>query len=93
MKNHTKIKAVDLFCGAGGLTHGLQRSGISVTAGYDIEESCRYAYEINNNARFIKQDVTHLSGNDVAKYLAGGDYTPLLDVHLANPSQHIPEQI
>lgn len=77
LKNHTKIKAVDLFCGAGGLTHGLQRSGISVTAGYDIEESCRYAYEINNNARFIKQDVTHLSGNDVAKYLAGGDYTLL----------------
>lgn len=60
-----KIKAVDLFCGAGGLTHGLKASGIDVVAGYDIEESCRYAYEFNNKALFINEDVTNLSGNDI----------------------------
>ncbi|EKR5641891.1 DNA cytosine methyltransferase, partial [Escherichia coli] len=27
------IKVVDLFCGAGGLTHGLQRAGLNVVAG------------------------------------------------------------
>lgn len=30
------IKAVDLFCGVGGLTYGLQKAGIPVVAGIDI---------------------------------------------------------
>lgn len=71
------IKAVDLFCGAGGLTHGLIMSGINVVAGYDIEESCRFAYEHNNNSKFINQDVTSLSGNEILKHLEGADYTLL----------------
>ena len=29
---------VDLFCGVGGLTHGLQRAGLNVIAGVDFEE-------------------------------------------------------
>lgn len=32
-----KINAVDLFCGVGGLTCGIQKSGINVIAGYDID--------------------------------------------------------
>jgi len=30
-----KVAAVDLFCGAGGLSYGLQQSGVSVVAGID----------------------------------------------------------
>lgn len=33
-----KINAVDLFCGVGGLTYGIQQAGINVVAGYDIDE-------------------------------------------------------
>ena len=33
------ISAVDLFCGVGGLTHGLQQAGINVTAGIDVESN------------------------------------------------------
>ncbi len=36
-KEVSLVKAIDLFCGAGGLTHGLIKSGINVIAGYDIE--------------------------------------------------------
>jgi predicted RNA methylase len=36
---------VDLFCGIGGLTHGLELAGLNVVAGIDIETSCRYAIE------------------------------------------------
>ena len=34
----TAIAAVDLFCGAGGLTHGMNQEGIPVIAGVDLEE-------------------------------------------------------
>lgn len=57
-----KVSAVDIFCGAGGLTHGLLKSGITVAAGFDVDESCRYAYEHNNKpAKFLAVDVTALS--------------------------------
>lgn len=58
-----KIEAIDLFCGAGGLTRGLLDSGVKVKAGFDMEESCKYAYELNNKgARFFKKDVGKLTG-------------------------------
>lgn len=59
------IEAVDLFCGAGGLTAGLRQAGVTVRAGYDIEESCRFAYEHNNHAQFIRQDVGEITGDDI----------------------------
>ena len=54
---------VDLFCGAGGLTYGLIQEGLNVVAGVDIDEQCRYAYEHNTGARFLKRDVQELSAN------------------------------
>ena len=60
------ISAVDLFCGAGGLTHGLIKSRVNVVAGIDIEESCRFAYEKNNNgAKFINQDVSKINSKEL----------------------------
>ena len=37
------ISAVDLFCGAGGLTYGLAQAGIGVEAGIDIDAQAEYA--------------------------------------------------
>lgn len=49
------IKAVDLFCGVGGLTYGLQKAGIPVVAGIDIDDSCEYAILTTTTAHlFIK---------------------------------------
>lgn len=63
------VSAVDLFCGAGGLTHGLLGAGIQVPAGYDIEECCRFPYEHNNKpAKFFCDDISHLSGRQLAKH-------------------------
>ncbi|WP_315266244.1 DNA (cytosine-5-)-methyltransferase [Selenomonas noxia] len=58
--------AIDLFCGIGGLTKGLSLSGIHVNAGIDIDDSCRFAYEKNNDAQFINCDITSLDGNQLA---------------------------
>ena len=61
-----KIYAVDLFCGIGGLTHGLKKSGIRVNAGVDIEKSCKYIYEKNNkNAKYIEKDIREIKFGDL----------------------------
>lgn len=72
-----RISAVDLFCGVGGLTHGLQRSGIRVRAGVDVDPSCRYPFEQNNNAKFVEHDVDTLNSTTLAEYLPDGDFSLL----------------
>ena len=59
--------AVDLFCGIGGLTKGLSMAGINVVAGFDIDDTCKYAYEHNNSAKFYLNDVSKLSGKDIMR--------------------------
>lgn len=62
----TDISCVDLFCGAGGLTHGLVLEGINVRAGIDVDPACRYPFEENNRgARFLKRDVRELGGEEL----------------------------
>lgn len=51
------IKAIDFFCGAGGLTRGLSEAGINVVAGVDNDERLRETYANNNNSRFIHSDI------------------------------------
>lgn len=41
---------MDLFCGVGGLTCGLEEAGLDVVAGYDLDASCEYTYTHNNRA-------------------------------------------
>lgn len=65
------IEAVDLFCGAGGLTCGLKMAGLSVKAGFDVDAACMHAYEFNNNAKFIKRDVKDLLSNEVSAFFSG----------------------
>ncbi|MCS4495920.1 DNA cytosine methyltransferase [Pantoea sp. B623] len=67
------IKVVDLFCGAGGLTHGLQQAGLNVVAGYDIDATCRYAYEKNNKALFVQKSVTDLDEFEISKHFHGAE--------------------
>lgn len=56
-----KISAVDLFCGAGGLTYGLERAGVDVEVGVDSDPDCRYPYERMTEASFRQADVVPLS--------------------------------
>jgi DNA (cytosine-5)-methyltransferase 1 len=62
------MSAVDVFCGVGGLTHGLINEGISVCAGVDIDPKCRYPYEKNNRCVFVEEDVAVLSGVELATF-------------------------
>jgi DNA (cytosine-5)-methyltransferase 1 len=61
------IKVVDLFCGIGGLTHGLVLEGLDVVAGVDNDGSCQYAFEKNNNSSFIKREIKDFSSQELKK--------------------------
>ena len=67
------IAAVDLFCGIGGLTHGLQLAGIKVLAGIDIDSSCKYAYEKNNNTIFINKSIKDIKVEDISSLFSKKD--------------------
>jgi DNA (cytosine-5)-methyltransferase 1 len=73
----TPITAVDLFCGAGGLTHGLIKGGINVVAGIDVDGSCRYPYEKNNAAAFLERDIKALPASEIKELFAGAATTLL----------------
>lgn len=69
------ISAVDLFCGAGGLTHGLILEGIEVRAGVDLDPSCKYPFEHNNGSSiFIERDVSQLRGRDLLPFFREGEW-------------------
>ena len=63
-----KLTAVDLFCGAGGLTHGLVKAGVDVRLGVDIDPACEYPYVANNNAGFMLKSVEELEASELKRY-------------------------
>jgi DNA (cytosine-5)-methyltransferase 1 len=69
------LKAIDLFCGAGGLTHGLEAAGIEVVAGVDIDPTCEYPYTANNNAAFLLKSVEDIAGSDLIDHLKGASFS------------------
>lgn len=66
-KNNSKIKVIDLFCGIGGLTHGLIKEGLDVVAGIDNDSSCKFGYEYNNKAQFIDSDILKVTPDQINK--------------------------
>ena len=52
--------AVDLFCGAGGLSYGMKMAGINIAAGIDVDQNCRYPFEANVKAQFHEKNISEL---------------------------------
>ena len=65
--------AIDLFCGAGGVTRGLLDAGIDVIAGFDIDISLKKVYEENNirkngqKVRYFNTKVEDITKQDIYK--------------------------
>jgi len=73
LRKKIQFSAVDVFCGAGGLTRGLLDAGIQVNAGYDIDDHCRFPYTHNNApANFHKKCVTKVTGKEVSRHYPKG---------------------
>jgi DNA (cytosine-5)-methyltransferase 1 len=68
-----RIEAIDLFCGAGGLTRGLLDAGVKVVAGFDTDANCEHAYEKNNRgAKFHCRNVAGVTGAELNRLWSPG---------------------
>lgn len=72
------MKVVDLFCGIGGLTHGFVRKGFNVVAWFDIDGSCQFWYEHNNNAKFYCKDIRETNKKDIEQHYRGAEIKVLI---------------
>ena len=74
-----KIAAIDLFCGAGGLTRGLLDAGIDVVCGIDSDEKCSLTYESNNIRKngkpveYVLSDIRLIDGERIKKIFQKSD--------------------
>ncbi|MCD7935648.1 MAG: DNA cytosine methyltransferase [Tannerellaceae bacterium] len=66
MKNKKiNIGVIDLFCGIGGLSYGMYCQGLKIIAGFDIDKTCKYAYEKNTNSNFLYKDVSCITHKEI----------------------------
>lgn len=64
-KEFPKVEVVDLFCGIGGLSYGMKSKGFNILSGYDLDKTCQYAYETNNEAKFYYQDIKKVTAEEI----------------------------
>lgn len=80
----TKYTAIDLFCGAGGLSLGFKQAGFQMLAGIDANEPALNTYEYNmGGALALNEDLFKVddSLDDIAKKIG----TKNIDVIIAGP--------
>jgi DNA (cytosine-5)-methyltransferase 1 len=55
-----KPKAIDLFCGAGGISEGLKQAGFDVIWATDHDEDCVITHEANHEAKTVQADIREI---------------------------------
>ncbi len=65
--NLKTVGIIDLFCGIGGLSHGFVKEKFNILAGIDIDETCKYAFEKNNNSKFISKSISDMTSDEISK--------------------------
>lgn len=64
------MRAIDLFCGAGGFSVGLVRAGFEVVFASDIDEDACKTYKINHPQTLVyKGDIQNISGKHILDLL------------------------
>ncbi len=65
-----ELTAIDLFCGAGGLTEGLKQAGFSVLGAVEKEPVAANAYQLNHKETYLwNMDIQRLKGKEILERL------------------------
>lgn len=73
------IKVIDFFCGCGGTSAGLQKSGMEILAGIDFDKNAGATFRKNfPDATFIEKDIRKLELSELSKLLGDKRDHPLL---------------
>jgi len=67
--NNIPINAIDLFCGAGGLSRGLYDAGIRVTLGIEINQIAANSYTRNLPGEVLVDDIRNINAADIFQRL------------------------
>lgn len=63
-----KFKAIDLFCGAGGLSSGLKKSGFQICLGVDIDRAALNTYKLNlKSTKILIKDIKQVTGKEITQ--------------------------
>ena len=66
-----KLKCLDLFCGAGGLSCGLGMAGIETTLGVDFDAAAIETFNANGIGKGVVADIENFASKEIRK-LCGG---------------------
>lgn len=88
-ENKNELRAVDFFCGAGGMTCGMSLAGIRVLAGIDNDPDCKETYTVNNpNTKYIEKDIHELTEEELAEEIGIERYEDSLIFIGCSPCQY-----
>lgn len=75
--------AVDLFCGAGGLSEGLRQAGFNTKVGVDFDKNAIATFQANHpHARSLLKDVKDVTGEEIMRLAGAKD----IDLVAGGPS-------
>lgn len=78
------LSAIDLFCGAGGLSEGFHQAGFQVLVGNDIDRAAGMTFSLSHpGAKFLEGPVEEFSATELLK--AGGLIPGELDCLVGGP--------
>lgn len=85
----SKLKAVDFFCGAGGMSCGFSQAGIQILAGIDIEKQFEDTYLANHpGAKFINRNIIQYQPNELQEEIGIEKYDDKLIFIGCSPCQY-----
>jgi DNA (cytosine-5)-methyltransferase 1 len=77
-----KLNAIDLFCGAGGLSYGFESAGFNILLGIDNDKMALTTFEHNHkNSKSICGDIRKITYSDIKKKIG----TSAIDVIIGGP--------
>ena len=58
------MKALDLFCGVGGIKQGFTQAGFDVVQSVDFDKACKETFDLNYDQEMRLGDISKISPDD-----------------------------